>query len=210
MNIADALAYKERRRNVPPGLYNPRLLLAKGVGPREGQYASTFLQFHSSGNNILNNVNKTRFIYFFVFDLRFSDTETRMMDANSAMVGANSGIAPGNPPARSPVTIPVGMPSHDSSLNAELERHVQHLAASLELPQSVRLATNVAPTSQSEAATVEVLSVPNSVPVTSSCSLVGRHGVDSSMVPCSANSSQKQNHRRISCMSKKYFKNSKT
>lgn len=73
MNLADALAYKERRRNVKPGLYNPKRLLAKGVGAFAGQHATHFLQFHSAGKNILKymiNFPRICLIFFTIVETR--------------------------------------------------------------------------------------------------------------------------------------------
>lgn len=55
MNIEEALAYKLRRRNFPPGIYNPRRLLEKAVKPRSGQNVPKFFQPSSSSGNLNEN-----------------------------------------------------------------------------------------------------------------------------------------------------------
>lgn len=54
VSFEGARAYQERRRNVPPALYNysPRWLRVKRTQPRAGQNLSTFFRLHASSGNL--------------------------------------------------------------------------------------------------------------------------------------------------------------
>lgn len=71
VNFEEALAYKNRRRNQPPGVYNPKMLRAKGKkGCACGlQSLSKFLKGQSSGN-----LNETH-VVFVILILRSEKTD---------------------------------------------------------------------------------------------------------------------------------------
>lgn len=56
VNIEEAFAYKIRRRNYPPGLYNARRLHAKKVKPRAGQNVSDFFQLQLASGKLNENI----------------------------------------------------------------------------------------------------------------------------------------------------------